>query len=201
MQKLVLFVLSLQLYACASGPTPLKDRELKKELGFSFQPPQTEGWFETKPKEKKNTKVFAYGKKVGGVDPKKHSIVFSAQYGAFSTGLSKPEEVLNFVRMQKVNQLQGLRFQVLKDQSKFVTFKGAKCLEYDSQARDKYLNQNTTMTGLFCVHPDDHRRYIDISYSQRHEQNRQSVDIYDEGEAFVRGVAFLPILKKSQASR
>ncbi len=199
MNKIILFLLALQLCACASGPTPLKDREPKKELGFSFTPPQTDGWFEGKPP--KGLKGFAYGKKIAGVDSKKHSVAFSVRYGTISTGLTKPQEILNFIKIQKENQLQGLRLDVKKDHSRFVTFKGAQCLEFDSMARDKYLNQNTTLTGLFCVHPDDHRRYIDISYSQRHDLSRPEIDIRSEGDQFVRGVSFLPIFKKSQASR
>lgn len=195
----VLLLICLFVAGCASSPKLLKDRQPKSEMGFKFTPPQSDGWFETAPP--KGLKGVAYGKKVAGADPKKHSVVFAVRYGAIETGLSKPEEILNFVRMQKENQLQGIRFDVKKDHSKFVTFKGAKCLEFDSLVRDKHVNQNMTLTGLFCVHPDDHRRFVDISYSQRHDLSRTDLDIREEGQEFIQSVSFLPILKKSQASR
>lgn len=196
---IALILLALFVGGCSTSPKKLADRKPKSDMGFKYTPPQSDGWFETAPP--KGLKGIAYGKKIEGVDAKEHSVIFSVRYGAIETGLSKPEEVLNFVRMQKENQLQGIRFDVKKDHSKFVTFKGAKCLEFDSLVRDKHVNKNMTLTGLFCVHPDDHRRFVDISYSQRHEQARLDLDIVEEGREFIQSVSFLPILKKGRASR
>lgn len=192
-------ILILLVSGCSSRPKKLVNRQPKADMGFKFTPPQSDGWFETAPP--KGLKGVAYGKKVSGGDAKKPSVVFSVRYGAIETGLSKPEEVLNFVRMQKENQLQGIRFDVKKDHAKFVTFKGAKCLEFDSLVRDKHVNQNMTLTGLFCLHPDDHRRFVDISYSQRHDLSRGDMDIREEGQEFIESVSFLPILQKSRAAR
>ncbi len=197
--QIFIFLLLLGLSACSSSPKKLTDRSPKSEMGFRYTPPQSDGWFETEPP--KGLKGVAYGRKLKGVDPKKHSVVFSVRYGNIETGLSKPEEILNFVRMQKENQLQGIRFEVKRDQSKFVTFKGAKCLEFDSLVRDQHVDQDMTLTGLFCVHPDNHRRFVDISFSQRYARDRFDLDVRDEGQEFVRSVSFLPLLKKSQASR
>lgn len=191
MKNLSFIFVSLLFSACTTfGPKQMTDHGSKVDMGFGFLPPQTTGWYETRPE---GILGYAYGKKVDGVDPKIHSIVFAVQYGAISTGLSKPEEILNFVKMQKENALQGIRFEVKKDQSRFVTFKGAKCLEFDSVARDKRANQDMTIAGMFCVHPEDHKRYVDISYSQRHDLARPPVDIREEGEQFVKSVNFLPI--------
>lgn len=198
MKTILVMVAGVVVTGCASGPKPMQDHQPKSELGFRFEPPQTSGWSEIKPEGRKG---FIYDKTIKGVDPKRHAISFNVQYGSIDTGLTRPEEILNFVRMRKENHFQSMRFQIQKDVSRFVTFRGAKCLEFDSLAKDKTLNQNLSLAGLFCIHPDDMKRFVEISYSQRHELSRPELDIFDEGERFVRSVSFLPILKKGHASR
>ena len=181
---------------CASGPKPVTDRRVRVEHGFAFRPPSSENWFAA---EVKNDRGHAYTKKIPHLplDNPKHNIICGVRYGTIQTGLTRPEEILNFVRMQKENQLQGLRFEVRRQHHRFIVYKGARCLEFDSLVEDRRARQMLSQNGLFCLHPEDHRRYVDISFGQKYAHDRMPLDVRQESEAFVRGVAFATLLDGS----
>lgn len=194
MKTLVLLLMTFLLSACATTPEPLKDHSEQGEIGFRFVPPKGEDWFIHKPP---GFSGFAYAKKVPDLEPRdpKHSVIFAAQYGFIEFKAKNPDDMLKLVKEEKERQARGARFELKRESNVPIIFKGTKCLKTDSLAYDRKAKQNMTLAGVFCLHPQDYSRYIDISYSQRYDLDRQPLAIDKEGEAFVEGLKIQKLKK------
>jgi hypothetical protein len=139
-------------------------------------------------------KGYAYARKIADLELKssQHTAVLSAQYGFVDLG-SKPQDILKKVQAAKQSQLLDPRWSVKKNENKMRQFRGAKCLSFNSLVLDKKHNQDMTLTGMFCLHPDDPKRYVDLSYSQRYDLSRKPIELDSDGIAFVESVRFEPI--------
>src|SRR5688572_20594030 len=132
MSKLVLSyaLVFLLLSACASAPEPkpVDPKAEKMEMGFRFLPPQGKDWtvFNTM-----GFKGFSYAKKLQGVQPKNHSVIFSVVYGFIEVDVKSTDEALKYAQANKEAQLKNGRFITKKNTSKIVPYKGTRCLEFD----------------------------------------------------------------------
>lgn len=187
-KSLFIATLCAILCSCVTAPQPLIDKSEKGEIGFKFSPPQSSEWYLHEPA---GFKGYTYAKKVEGLELRspKHTVIFSAQYGFIDLG-NKPEDILKKVQAAKESQLQSARWTVKKNQMQPKQLHGANCLAFDSLVLDKQTNQDMTLTGMFCLHPNDPKRYIDLSYSQRYDLDRAPLNLKTEGTAFVESVKF-----------
>lgn len=181
----------LILCSCATPPQPLMDRSEKGEIGFKFSPPQGPDWYLHAPA---GFQGYSYARKIEGLELRspKHSAILLAQYGFIDFG-NKPLDVLKKVQEAKEVQLLSPRWTVKKKMFQTKKFHSSNCLAFDSLVLDKQTNQDMTLTGIFCLHPNDPKRYIDLSYSQRYDLDRRPIDLKTEGSAFIESLKFEPI--------
>jgi hypothetical protein len=193
MLKVLIVLFCLGLLSCSSSapaPKPVNEKDEKIEMGFRFLPPQGKDWsvFNTM-----GFKGYSYAKKLPSVDPKNHSVIFSVIYGFMEQDIKNADEALQYAKSNKEAQLRNGRFVMKKNANKIISYKGTKCLEYDSMVLDKMTSQNMTYNGMFCTHPQDFKRYVDISHSQRFDVNRTKIAIPAEEYQFLKSVEFIKL--------
>jgi hypothetical protein len=172
----------------ASEVAPQRHDRINSTLGFSFLPPQGEGWTEEFGKSQ-----IMYSKKT---DP----TIASCFAGALEIKLQAPlpdkKALAAFVRTKKDEWGTDGRFTDVTS-SFLAEAQHASCVRYGMTANDHRANNRGThefllmhIVGRFCTHPQNPNVAVDIFYSVRHIPGYDARSLSAEGEAFLRSLAF-----------
>jgi len=169
---------------------PLAASETVYEMdGYSVQPPVAKNWFELK-----RDKAYVYfGKKLAS---RTHSFIATALSATLRENFEKPEEFLDYVF--KVLSVAGdERNKVVESRVELDAALGRFCVRHYTRAEDRdavYAKGRVLLAetvGVSCLHPDNRRLTVDVSYTQRGFPQEIGAELQSEGESFLRSLKFI----------
>ena len=184
---------------CAAPPTvtPISDSSQRYQfLGYSVLPPKGYGWYLLTPSGPELP---------GGVFAKQTSVPTHTIRAIVSLldmegkRFSSPEEFGQFAEQEFRDNTSPSRFKILE--LKHVQDKrlGEYCVRVDALAEDHgvpgfagsvfYMETH----DLFCIHPDDPDRGVQMSYSQRAASKSDFIKLKPEVEPFMQSLQFTAI--------
>ena len=159
-------------------------------LGFSVVPPPGADWYENL---KNNALVYV---KINEMH-KRYVIFTEAREVTLSKKIKNQNELRAYVQSsknKKVDSANWKQYQLTVDAAK--TLPG-QCVRYSQYYQDygmkgvddkKYVKVDTQ--GIFCLHPDNSRLAIDLSYIEKTLSNTQVASFRNEGETFLASLRF-----------
>ena len=201
LQHFTLALFFIAVFAASSNAgdikySPVTNREPRiSSLGFSIVPPPGENWLEGF-----SGQSIIYAKKT---NPKIQTFITGATEISTSKVFASVEDFLAFVKETKEVNENPTRYQNTKSGYKVDTRLASFCVNYNSTYEDhnaKNLGENQFLLvenhGLICLHPDSLKVGVDVYYSDRSVPSEQNSLFMQEGEAFIRGLKFLPLSQK-----
>jgi hypothetical protein len=168
--------------------TNYKPRE--SSLGYSITPPPGDNWHEKLENES------LYYLKINK-SHRQYSILTEAREVRLNNDLKNSIELQNYVKSEKEKSLvssnsenPNVTVQIQESPSK-------KCVRYSQSYQDhewkglgkgSYVNVDTQ--GLFCLHPDNARVGVDVSYVEKSLSNTMANSYSNEGEKFLASLVF-----------
>lgn len=189
MQKIFLvFMLCFGLVACGTPPTPMAPRTGFAVVGMSGASPNSSDWYLFG----RNPGAAYFGKRGERPADSLVASVIAVQVPGFDDDRS----FLQYVAQKKAINDNPARFSQLKFKNQQVTFKGARCLRFNSIAqdlrppRDAVGSQYLKIIGYFCRHPQQGDLGIDISVSERSATSGVPASLTKAGNEFFDAVRF-----------
>ena len=170
---------------------PTRDlQRISSTTGFSFLPPQADGWSEEAGQGPNQVLYFKQ------TDLKEVSFYAGALEGQLAPTFSDEEAFVEFVQSKKDVWGDDKRFADVASQF-YIEDEQRSCVRYSLSAKDGHANNIgphaymvMLAAGRFCQHPSNKTSSVDIYYSVRHAPNYEVTDLVAEGEAFLNGLEF-----------
>ena len=159
-------------------------------LGYSITPPPGVNWYE------KLEKDSLYYLKIDK-SHKQYSILTEAREVRLSKDLENAKELQSYVKNEKEKSLVSASFKNPHVTVQIETSSPEKCVRYSQSYQDhgiKGLRQghyvNVDTRGLFCLHPDNVRVGVDLSYIEKSLSDTVAASYSEEGEKFLASLTF-----------
>ncbi len=159
-------------------------------LGYSITPPPGVNWYE------KLEKDSLYYLKIDK-SHKQYSILTEAREVRLSKDLENAKELQSYVKNEKEKSLVSASFKNPKLTVQIEVSSSEKCVRYSQSYQDhgiKGLRQghyvNVDTRGLFCLHPDNVRVGVDLSYIEKSLSDTVAASYSEEGEKFLASLTF-----------
>ena len=193
MTRILPWVLALGMLAgnaCAQlRATPVTVSNIAYELeGYSVLPPQCKDWFELK----RDPQTVFFGKKIAS---RTHAFIATAMSAPISGKFDTPQAFRDYI--SRVLPLRGDgRHRVIENRVEMDSALGRFCVKYHTRTEDRgapYAQGITLLAetfGVTCLHPENPRLNISVSYTERGNPAETSAELRAEGERFVRSLKF-----------
>lgn len=193
MTRILPWVLALGMLAgnaCAQlRANPVTVSNIAYELGgYSVLPPQGKDWFELK----RDPQTVFFGKKIAS---RTHAFIATAMSAPISDKLETPEAFREYI--SRVLPLRGDgRHRVIENRVEIDNTLGPFCVRYHTKSEDRGAPHAQGMTllaetfGVTCLHPENPKLNISVSYTERGNPAETSAELRAEGERFVRSLKF-----------
>lgn len=168
--------------------TNYKPRE--STLGYSITPPPGDNWYE------KLDKDSLYYLKINK-SHRQYSILTEAREVQLSKDLKNSIELQGYVKSEKEKSLFSSNFENPNLTVQVEESPSKKCVRYRQSYQDhewkglgdgSYVNVDTQ--GIFCLHPDNARVGVDVSYVEKSLSNTMAISYSNEGEKFLASLIF-----------
>lgn len=176
--------------ACAQlRPTPVTAAAYELE-GYSILAPQGKDWFELK----RDGQTVFFGKKIAS---RTHAFIATAMSALITDQFENPEAFLDYVSRRLPLRGDG-RHRVIENRVEIDNKLGRFCVRHYTQAedRDAPFAQGKTLVaetfGVTCLHPDNPKLNVSVSYTERGNPAETSPELRAEGESFVGSLKFTP---------
>ncbi len=201
-QVLLIFVIFLFVSSCSTHGNKARYYAVKhyepraSSLGFSIVPPPGNNWYE----KLKNDSLYYL--KISK-SHKRYSILTEAREVRLKSGFNSPNELLQYVESEKQKSLVSADFNNRKVSVQLESSLSQYCVRYSKLYEDhgveglrgrRHVNVNTQ--GLFCLHPDNDRVGVDVSYVEKSLSDTKAKSYRNEGEVFIASLNFQEIHKK-----
>jgi len=162
----------------------------KSTLGYSITPPPGVNWFE------KLENDSLYYLKINS-SHKRYSILTEAREVILDKDLKNAEELRSYVKSEKERSLASSDFKNQRVTVQVEKAPSQNCVRYSQSYQDhgwkglrkgNYVNVDTQ--GLFCLHPDNGRVGVDVSYVEKSLSNTVVNSYSTEGEQFLASLTF-----------
>lgn len=193
-----ILTLTLALFALSScGSVNTKYHLVKNHkprtssLGFSVTPPPGDHWYE----KLKNESLYYL--KIDD-SSSSYSIFTEAREVHLNRSFSNPADLLDHVKNEKNGNITKTSYR--DRQASYLIERAVSdyCVRYQQNYQDhgmkelrgkKYVDVNKT--GLYCVHPDNRKVGIDVSYMEKTLSDVKTVSYRNEGEMFLNSLTLL----------
>ncbi|CAG0999470.1 hypothetical protein MTYP_02772 [Methylophilaceae bacterium] len=168
--------------------TNLSERE--SLAGFSFLPPQEEGWV----KVKSPFRVLFGKRSVAEVD---HTYTASAMLVQLAEEPQSPEDFLQTLKKGREKDTDSVRFKTLLHEEEID--KGTKqiCVKYHFTSEDHQAQKNSAakylvldVYGSSCLHPNDKKMVVDFNYSERFDPAHKPQGVAEAATSFLSHITF-----------
>jgi hypothetical protein len=174
--------------------TNYKPRE--SSLGFSIIPPPGVNWYE------KLENDSLYYLKINKAH-KRYSILTEAREVHLKKDLKDSTEFKNYVKSEKEKSLTAASYENPNVTVQLEESASKKCVRYVVSYQDhgiKGLREGSYVKvgtqGLFCLHPDNPRIGVDMSYVEKSLSNTVENSYSHEGEQFLASLSFQQVQRK-----
>ncbi|MBU1567050.1 MAG: hypothetical protein KJ630_15680 [Proteobacteria bacterium] len=159
-------------------------------LGYSITPPPGVNWYE------KLEDDSLYYLKINK-SHRQYSILTKAREVRLSKDLENSKELESYVKNEKEKSLVSSYFKNPNVTVQIEASSPKKCVRYSQSYQDHgikglreghYVNVDTQ--GLFCLHPDNARVGVDMSYVEKSLSNTMATSYSEEGEKFLTSLTF-----------
>lgn len=201
LSTLLALTLMLLLSSCSGHSSKVNYHAVKhyqpraSTLGFSVTPPPGKNWFE---KLKNNSLYYL---KISN-SHKLYSILTQAREVKLERSFAGSQELLEYVRSDKEKSIQYADYQQGKVNAGVEISLSKNCIRYSQSYEDHGVeglrgrrHVNVETQGLFCLHPDNSRVAIDVSYVEKSLSDSVSVSYRNEGEIFLASLNFQNVRK------
>jgi hypothetical protein len=165
-------------------------------LGFSVTPPPGDNWYESL---KNNSLLYLKISK----SHRKYSILTEAREVHMDRGF---ENALQFLAWVKDSKKQAIASEDFRNQQVLVRVEKSlskQCVRYSLSYEDhgvdglhgrRHVNVDTE--GLFCLHPDNSKVGVEVSYIEKSLSDTVAQSYRNEGEIFLASLNFQKVRKK-----
>lgn len=187
-----IFVLTFALFAFSScAPVNSKYHLVRNHqprtssLGFSVTPPPGDHWYE----KLKNESLYYL--KIAE-SSHSYSIFTEAREVRLNRSFAKPSDFLNHVKKEKNGNIANKDYRDRESTYLIEKTLSEYCVRYQQNYQDhgmeglrgrRYVDVNTS--GLYCIHPDNKKVGIDVSYVEKTLSDAKTVSFRNEGEMFL----------------
>jgi hypothetical protein len=168
----------------------------KSTLGYSITPPPGTNWFE------KLENDSLYYLKINK-SHKRYSILTEAREVLLDRELKNAKELQSYVQSEKEKAVVSSDFKNLRVNVQHEPSPSQNCVRYSQSYQDhgwkglrKGSHVNVDTRGLFCLHPDDGRVAVDVSYVEKSLSNTVANSYSTEGEQFLASLTFQQVNRK-----
>ncbi len=191
---LLALILGIFLFAgCAEKKKYYKVRSHKptrSTLGFSVVPPPGNNWFV---QVKDNSLIY-----LKKSDPYAYSLQTKATEIKFSKSTQLKDDFIQYVLNKKAKSLVGIKYKNAKIDYTFDNEFAAFCVKYNHRYEDhgyRHLKEDQYVIivnkGVVCKHPKYPKNGIELSYKEKILSSSHHPSFRNEGEQFLKGLAFL----------
>ncbi len=191
--QIFLIICAISLTGCVETKKYYRVRSLKptkSTLGFSVVPPPGQNWFV---KVKDNSLIY-----LKKSDANLYSLQTKATELRFSKSILLKEDFIQYVHKKKASSLIGTKYKNAKLDYSVDNKSTAFCIKYDYTYEDhgyRHLKKNQHVKiknkGVVCKHPKFPKNGIDVSYLEKSLSSSHHPSFRNEGESFLKGLAFL----------
>lgn len=200
-QALIILILFLFMSSCSTHSNKSRYYAVKhyqpraSSLGFSIVPPPGDNWYE----KLKNDSLYYL--KISK-SHKRYSILTEAREIRLNRVFNSPQELLQYVEEEKAKSLVSADFKNRKVAVQLESSLSQFCVRYSKLYEDHGVeglrdrrHVNVDRQGLFCLHPDNDRVGVDVSYVEKSLSNTKAKSYRNEGEFFIASLNFHEIHK------
>lgn len=159
-------------------------------LGFSITPPPGSNWYE---KLDNDSLVYVKINK----SHRQYAIFTEAREVHLDKNIRSPEEIQRYVKREKEIYQVSSSFQEPQLTVRVEDSSTQNCIRYSQSYQDHGMKGlkgnhfiNVDTEGLFCLHPENDRAAIDMSYVEKSLSDTQVKSYSSEGEKFLTSLAF-----------
>lgn len=162
----------------------------KSTLGYSITPPPGDNWYE------KLENDSLYYLKINK-SHRQYSILTEAREVQLNKDLKDSVELQSYVKSEKEKSLVSSSFENPNVTVQIEKSPSKKCVRYSQSYQDHKLKGladgsyvDVAIQGLFCLHPDNARVGVDVSYVEKSLSNTMANSYSNEGEKFLASLVF-----------